>query len=140
MNAQVVDSSFDAIVADEVKVRKHLATLENALKVQTADEVHKWMKDYDDLVEFSQDPDVRLKHLKIKLDIVGWGPNAKKQDNPQDKLPVFNFILNGGSIQVQTVDSTTGEVLDDFSTDSMTPSPAMTRALGINADLDVFDV
>lgn len=135
-----LDQAFEDLVSDEAKVRKHIDTLGNVLKVHTADSIHKWMKEYDDLVEFSEDPDVRLKHLKVKLDIVGWGPNAKKVDNPQDRLPMFNFVLNGGSLQVQTVDASTGEVLDDFTTDNLTPSPTMQLSLGINSDLGAIDV
>jgi len=136
-----IEKSRQAILTDPQKFRAHMDTMENALKLRVSDEIKHWMEDYDDIVEHSQDPDVRLKHLKMKLDLAGWGPNAKRVENPQDKLPVFHITIGRSTnnapppITVIATNADTDEVTDVFDLDDMRPTTQMLSVLGINADV-----
>ncbi len=136
-----IEASRQDILTNPQKFRAHMDTMENALKLRVSDEIKHWMEDYDNLVEHSEDPDVRLKHLKMKLDLAGWGPNAKRVENPQDKLPIFHITIGRSHnsapppITVTATDRDTDEVTDVFSLDDMRPTPQMLTVLGINADI-----
>ncbi len=135
-----LELSKQELQTDPVKLRKHLETLEAASKLAWADEFPDMMRDLSTQVKDAHDPELTLKFVKFVSDHIGWGPAAKKVDNPTDRLPMFNFVLNGSAVQVQTVDPNTNEVTDVFDMGSFSPTQLQLATSGVNADLGDLDV
>lgn len=135
-----LESSKLELQADPAKLRKHLDTLEAASKMEWADEFPDLLRDCAAQVKDAHDPDLTLKFMRFISDHIGWGPAAKKVDNPQDRLPMFNFILNGNAMKVQTVDPETHEVTDVFNMDAVSPTQMMLATSAVNGDLGDLNV
>lgn len=144
---EAIEASKQAILSDPAKFRAHMDTLENGLKAEIVEHIPQWFTDYTASVESSNDPDVKMRHIKQMLDFVGWGSSAKRVENPQDKLPVFHITIgrqNTVAITATTETTsasgtTTQEVTDVFDLDALTPTPQMLAALTINNDIQDMD-
>ncbi len=140
-NIDALEKSRQDILSSPAKFRAHMDMMENAFKLRIVDEMRHWMEDYDQIVETSEDPDVRLKHLRAKMDLAGWGPSAKKVENPQDRLPVFHITINRATDAVK-ITSRTEDIVDAedvMDLGDIRPTPQMLLTLGVNADIEVLD-
>jgi hypothetical protein len=134
------DEFPDEALDDPAAVRKHLDAMEAQNKIHWAATMPQLIEDTATLVTQSRDPEVMLKFAKFLTDYIGWGTAAKKVEGPQDKLPVFNFVLNGGSMRVSKVDPDTDEELEVFDLSAARPTPLMLQSIGVNEELGVLDV
>ena len=101
---------------------------------------------YAEAIHGADDPEDLRKFVAQGVDILGWKTQTAK--DPNDNLPMFNIIVNGGGVTVQSVNATrpTASELptideddpsdDDFNLDSM---PTLSRYAPINDELGSLD-
>ena len=87
--------------------------------------------DLQDVLHGSRDPEQLRKMVAFGVDALGWKVDNKK--DATDNLPVFNFIINGGAVSVESVKP---QITIDSQTCDL-PTLSMDQLMAINADLDL---
>lgn len=90
------------------------------------------LSDLQDVIHGSRDPEQLRKMVAFGVDALGWKVDTKK--DASDNLPVFNFIINGGAVSVESVQTPKTLTLDADAT--FLPTLSMDQLMAINADLE----
>lgn len=90
------------------------------------------LSDLQDVIHGSRDPEQLRKMVAFGVDALGWKVDNKK--DAADNLPVFNFIINGGAVQVESVKApVTIDAVENL------PVLSVDQLMAINADLEEPD-
>ena len=90
------------------------------------------LSDLQDVIHGSRDPEQLRKMVAFGVDALGWKVDTKK--DAADNLPVFNFIINGGAVSVESVQPALPRTIDAES--NFLPTLSMDQLMAINADLE----
>lgn len=91
------------------------------------------LSDLQDVIHGSRDPEQLRKMVAFGVDTLGWKVDTKK--DAADNLPVFNFIINGGAVSVESVQPALPITIDADTTHL--PTLSMEQLMAINADLEL---
>lgn len=94
------------------------------------------LKRLEENLAFEEDTEKLRKAVQWISDTLDWKVAQKKDTG--EVLPVFNFIINGGAVSIESGNPTKPKTitLDEDDITDLVPTMAMQQMLGINNDLD----